>query len=197
MVVDENDQPVAGARVKLTATPRTMNEVGKAWHKQDMVDLPVVVSDDSGKFVIDVGKLSTDKDFLAIQGSVNAKDRPTVSIHINLRKSSKSSFAFQTIRFQPGKTIVGRVVPPAGNEDATLVNPVITIRTAMVGTWGGATVDCETDGRFSVIVPTDVAVSIQATADNFAGTGFEVLPQARDLKDIPLLTAAQSVHRGF
>ena len=188
LVVDENDQPVAGARVKLTATPRTMNELGKAWHKQGTVDLPVVVSDDSGKFVIDVGKLSTDKDFLAIQGAVNAKDRPTVSIYINLLKDSKSSFAFQTLRFQPGKTIVGRVVPPAGSEDARLVNPVITVSSGfMAGPSWRATVDCEIDGRFSVIVPTDVAVSIQAAADNFAGTGFEVLPQARDLQDIQLL----------
>ena len=185
LVVDENDQPVAGAEIQLTATPRTMIELGKA---QDPVDLPVVVSDDSGKFVIDVAKVSTDKDYWTIEGLVIAKDRPTFSIGRHVRKGSKSSFAIRTVRFQPGKTIVGRVVPPVGSQDATLVNPVITVGSGVIGgQWVGSTVDCKNDGRFSVIVPTDVPVSIQATADNFAGTGFEVLPQARDLQDIQLL----------
>ena len=110
-----------------------------------------------------------------------------------LRICSKSSararnqtLSIRTIRFQPGKKVTGRVIPPNGN--VQLKNPVVSVSpfdSFPANGWRGETVECQADGRFSVVVASDVRVSIQATADNFAGAGLEVQPEVRDL-DIQL-----------
>lgn len=189
LVVDENDKPVVGAKLQLTATPRPKSEAYHFDYKQDTFHLPVVMTDGMGKFVVNLGEFSNDLDIWSIRGKVIAENRPTMTVWKTVRKDAKPDLVIRTIRFPPGKKIRGRIVPPEGNSELSLNNPVITVRpTGLIQThqWQGATVKCPPDGRFEVMIASDVHVSIQATADNFAGTGLKVLPHVRNLHDIPL-----------
>ena len=117
------------------------------------------------------------------------ENRPHAPFSKTVRRGKKADLKIRKIHLQPGKIINGRVIPPTSSTGVKLENPAIVVRP--IGTlpshkWLGETVKCKSDGRFSVMVARDVRVSIQATADNFAGTGLEVQPKVRDLDDIPL-----------
>ena len=189
LVVDEDDKPVVGAELHLTATPRPKSEAYHFGFTQATVHLHVVKTDGEGKYLVNISELENGQDIWSIHGKAIAENRPSAPFAKTIGKGTKPTLTIRTIRFQPGKTIVGRVIPPASSANLKLKNPVISVRPiGMLPShkWVGETVECDSDGRFSVMVARDVRVSIQATADNFAGTGLEVQPQVRDLKDIQL-----------
>ena len=191
IIADENDKPVAGAELHLTATPRPKSEAYHFDYKPSTVRFPVLKTDQEGRYSVDMSQLENGQDIWSIDGKFVAENRPDVRFSKTVKKGTESTLAIRKLAFQPGKTIHGRVIPPPSNSNSKLQNPTITVRPIgmmPVDKWQGETVACQADGRFSVMVARDVRVSIQATADNFAGTGLEVPPATRELKDIELHT---------
>lgn len=189
LIVDEDNNPVADAELHLTATPRPKSEAYHFNHTQATVHLPVVKSDGEGRYLVKLSELENGQDIWSIHGQAISDNRPSAPVSKTVKKGTKTTLAIRTIAFQPGKTISGRVIPPTSTANLKLKNPLITVRPIGIlpsHKWLGETVECQSDGRFSVMVASDVRVSIQATADNFAGVGLEVQPQVRDLKDIKL-----------
>ena len=139
--------------------------------------------------MVNISELENAQDIWSIHGKVVVENRPHAPFSKTVRRGKKADLKIRKIHLQPGKIINGRVIPPTSSTGVKLENPAIVVRP--IGTlpshkWLGETVKCKSDGRFSVMVARDVRVSIQATADNFAGTGLEVQPKVRDLDDISL-----------
>ncbi len=189
LIVDQDDNPVVDAELHLTATPRPKSTAYHCDYNKATIHLPVVKTDSQGKYAIDLGQLENGQDIWSIRGKLIAKSRPDAPFYKTVRKGNKPALTIRKIAFQPGKTISGRIVPPASSGDLKLKNPTVQVRPIgirPVDKWQGGSVPCDSDGHFSVMVASDVRVSVEATADNFAGVGLEVAPQVRDLKEIQL-----------